>query len=121
MIRTKTAQVIDARTNKSEVVYFHLMDEVKNEASQTVTFYIATSYLNAENQFQQFGEISKATYAKSTFMTLFGEMSINEFEAAKDTLMIGQIDYINKYEPTGEEKFPFSKFWALTAEDLEIV
>lgn len=120
MIRTKQAQVIDARTNKSEIVYFHLMDEVRREQSQTVSFYIATSYHDG-TEFKQFGDISIAIFTKATFLKLYGELTTLDFEMQKDELMIAQIDYINKYIPTGEENNPFTKYWNLTSEDLEIV
>ena len=119
MIRTKQPQIIDAQNGKSEIVYFDISHELKDIVKGLVTFNMV-SFIMVDGQLQAIKE-NKAVYKLSTFNALYGAMTLNDFNANIDALMIGQIDYINKYTWVGNEVQPPVRFWNLTSEDLEIV
>ena len=119
MIRTKQPQLIDAQNGKSEIVYFDISHELKDIVKGLVTFNMV-SFIMVDGQLQAIKE-NKAVYKLSTFDALYGAMSLNDFNNQIDSLMIGQIDYINKYTWVGTEVQDPVRFWNLTANDLEIV
>jgi len=124
MIRTKTAQVIDAQNGMSEIVYFSITSEKKNYNTNTIEFTILSSIIgtNEAGQNGLFGfKENKAVFKLSTFNNLFGALSINDFEADKDQILIDQIDYINKHVWTGNEPMKKNSYWSLEKTDLEIV
>jgi len=119
MIRTKQPQLIDAQNGKSEIVYFDISHELKDIVKGLVTFNMV-SFIMVDGQLHAIKE-NKAVYKLSTFNALYGAMTLNDFNDQIDSLMIGQIDYINKYTWVGTEVQDPVRFWNLTANDLEIV
>lgn len=121
MIRTKTAQVIDSRTGETAIIYLTKVNQVSDTDKNVESFYIVSATMQEDGTLKQFGETIIATYKKSTYLALFGAMTLQEFSDNEDANMIAQIDYATAYTPTGNEVYPAPKFWGLTSADLEIV
>jgi len=125
MIKTKSPQIVDAQNGVSQIVYFNISHELADNLAKTRTFNVVT-YIEQTNEQGQTGLVaikeSKAIFKESTIQALYGSMTLVEFQASQDELLIAQIDYINSYTWTGTEaqKVPV-KYWSLTASDLEIV
>jgi len=124
MIRTKTAQVIDAQNGHSDIVYFMVTGEVKDYTNNTIKFTILSSVEAKDEKgndcFHGFKE-NQAVFKLTTFHSLFGSLTFDEYEATKDQLLINQIDYINKHTWTGNEPMAKNSYWDLVKTDLEIV
>ena len=124
MIKTKTAQIIDAQNGNVAEVYFSVTQERKLYSTKTIEFTILSSVIatdqNGNSQLVGIKE-NKAVFKLSTFDALFGAMTINEYEATKDQILINQIDYINKHVWTGNEPMLKNSYWNLVKTDLEIV
>lgn len=124
MIKTKTPQVIDAQTGKTGIVFFSTSHELIDDLKGVRTYNIA-KYIEVERDgnmvLMPIGE-NKIVFKESTIQQLFGSMTLADFQNEKNkSLLIGQIDFINKYEWTGNEAMPEIRYWDLTASDLEIV
>ena len=125
MIKTKTPQIVDAQNGVSQIVYFNISHELVDNLTKTRTYNVVT-YIEQVNEQGQAQLVpikeNKATFKESTIQTLYGTLSLVEFQAIQDEALIAQIDYINSYTWTGTEaqQTPV-KYWALTADDLEIV
>ena len=125
MIKTKLPQIVDAQNGVSKVVYFKVSHELVDNLSGT-RMYNVVSYIEQVNEQGQSQLVAikenKAIFKESTIQALYGAMTLIEFQASQDALLIAQIDYVNSYDWTGDEaqKEPV-KYWALTANDLEIV
>lgn len=118
-VKTKQAQLIDAQNGISEVVYFKKLAMTVNDLEDTVSFVIGTFVKQGEEYHQV--KATPCIFKQSTFEALFGEMTISQFNQSIPTIMIQQIDYVNKKTWDGTEIMPQIKFWSLSATDLEIV
>jgi len=125
MIETKEPQLIDARSGQNEIVYFDIISEIRDNTNDTRVIVFQTKVKIAEAtekdpaQFEVIGEDYYAVFKDSTYLALFGDMTLNEFEAAKPLTMISQIAYINTYDWKGDELSSPVKFWNLTENDMK--
>lgn len=121
MIRSKQPQVINAMLGKSEIVYLEVAIHIIMSKIEQRHFIIYASYINEKGEHVVISE-SKAVFKESTFMALFGALTLQQMKDQEDQLLIDQIDYINTYEWTGTEAQPEPvRFWNFTKDDLEIV
>ena len=106
------------RTGEFKVVYFSSAVTTINEDERfkdqigCVNFIIKILEFNEEEG--SFSEIKnespiEAKYKFSTYLSVFGNNTINQFHANKAQLMINQIVYNNE------------DYWGLTHDDLEVV
>lgn len=126
MVVTKEPQIIDAQNGATAKVYFKILNETKDHTNNTRVIIFATLVKDVVPsgepvQYSQFGKDQFAVFKEATYMALFGDMKISEFEAVKYQLLIDQIGYINSYEWTGKEIQKPVRFWSLTSNDLELV
>lgn len=105
MLKSTKKVIIDGRTGREEFIYLEIVAEQRD--SNNVSFLIQSKIM-VENVLQDLIKIP-AIYKKSTFFSLFGELSLNDFEVQKYELAKAQIEYNKK------------DFWNLTAEELEII
>jgi len=115
LVKSIDPVVINLRTGREEVVYFGVSlmqdnyNEIFKEEERTITYVIEVFEL-IDGNFISIQGVSPiaAKYKKSTYYSLFGEMTLNEIEAQKAALMIEQIDYNSE------------NYFGLTADKLEI-
>lgn len=103
MLKTKQSVLVDARTNKREIIYFEITNEQRD--ANNVSFLVQAKIM-VQDKLQDLIRIP-AIYKRSTFFGLFGAMTLNDFEEQKYELAKSQIEY-NK-----------EQYWDLTANDLE--
>ena len=124
MIKTKTAQIVDAQNVVSKVVFFDISHELVDNIKQTRTYNVVSliEEVKEGNTILTPIKETKAIFKEATILNLFGTLTLADFKAQKDALLIGQIDYINSYQWTGTEAQDAPvRFWSLTSADLEIV
>lgn len=119
IIKTKQPVVIDTRRNISEILYFEIISENRNDKAEFKNQNGLYSY-EVQIQVMRDGILVpaykiyptltsiQATYKLSTWFTLFGEMTPNAIEVEKPALMIAQFVY-NKAD-----------YWGLETNDYEV-
>ena len=123
MIKTKQPQVINEQRGKTAIVFFDITHELIDRV-RGVRTYNLVQFVEVEkngNITLEPTEENKIVFKESTVHSLFGALTLVEFQASQDALLIAQIDYINSYEWTGSEAMEPIRYWNLTASDLEIV
>jgi len=124
MIKTTTPQLIDAQNQISEIVYFDMGPSIHDRKDGlrrfNITIYVEAVNEEGENYYKGIKE-EMSVFKEATFMGLWGNLTLIEFEAQVDANLISQIDYINSYTWDGTEAQAPVRFWNLTASDLEIV
>lgn len=124
MIKSTTPQLIDAQNQISEIVYFDMgpaiHDRKKGLRKFNITIYIEDTDVNGDTYYKGIKE-EMSVFKEATFMGLWGNLTLIEFEAQVDANLISQIDYINSYTWDDTEAQAPVRFWNLTASDLEIV
>lgn len=123
MIKTTTPQVVNAQTGESAIVFFdithELIDRMKGIRTFNLVHFIEVEK-NGQTTLHPIGE-NKVIFKEATIQSLYGALTLTQFQNQMDALLIGQIEYINSYEWTGGEAMKPIRYWNLTASDLEIV
>lgn len=116
LVKSINPVLVDPATGRETVVYFGTTvmqdnySERFKDQNGCVTFVIDVFERIGDDYFVIPGiHPISAKYKRSTYFALFGEMTLNEFEAQKAELMIAQIN------------FNSSQYFGLTSSDLEIV
>jgi len=124
MIKSTTPQLIDAQNQISEIVYFDMGPAIHDRKDGlrrfNITIYVEAVNEEGENYYKGIKE-EMSVFKEATFMGLWGNLTLIEFEAQVDANLISQIDYINSYTWDSTEAQAPVRFWNLTASDLEIV
>lgn len=115
LVKSIEPVLINERTGQSDYIYFVNTKRVEDSAQYfkdqfgCVTFTIGFYTKNEDGKFIEIPGISphKAQYKLSTFMTLFGTFSFNEFQATKADIMIQEINANSV------------NYWGLTSDKLE--
>lgn len=121
MIRSKEKQLINPQMGISEIVYLWVELLIKARTLKQRHVVVHAGYVGANGEKVVISE-TKAVFKEETFLALFGDLTLSQFEASQPELLIQQIDYTNKYVWTGQEAQPERvRYWDFTAEDLEVV
>jgi len=124
MIKSTTPQLIDAQNQISEIVYFDMGPAIHDRKDGlrrfNITIYVEAVNEEGENYYKGIKE-EMSVFKEATFMGLWGNLTLIEFEDQVDANLISQIDYINSYTWDGTEAQEPVRFWNLTASDLEVV
>lgn len=123
MIRSKTPQLIDAQNQTSAIVYLDMNPAVQDRVGGIRKFNITTYIEITVDGVTTLRGIKEnlAVFKETTFLSLWGDLTLIEFNDQMDANLITQIDYINSYDWDGTEAQQPVRFWNLTASDLEIV
>ena len=123
MIKSKTPQLIDAQNQVSAIVYLDMSpaihDRVNGLRQFNITTYIEVT-IDGVTSLQGIKE-NLAVFKDETFLAIWGDLTLIEFNDQIDANLIAQIVYINSYEWDGTEAQSPVRFWSLEATDLEIV
>jgi hypothetical protein len=118
MIKSKTAQIIDARKGLSEIVFFTIPTVMFNYSGDQVKVDVQTSTDEAaegeDQRLVPFGSPITVDWTVAEFFALFGTTSLNDFNTNKYELLKVEIDKANK----GEGGYD-NKVWDLKLADLE--
>lgn len=127
MIRTTKQVLINPQFNQSEVIYFEITERFEgltrtNQGEIDVVAFKMRMYTLQGETKTVIGE-NPVMFRKSTFVSLFGNMTYNDFLSQLDTLMIQQILYVNNKTWTGTEiqKVLYFPNDITSTSDLEIV
>lgn len=126
MIRTKEAQLINPQLGESDVVYFKTLVGISDHVNDLERFNIGVFVKKMIENVEYFvpayaNNESMGTFQKSTFLSIFGAMTLNDFHANLDFSLMQQIEYINNFNWSGVPTEQIIRFWDLSASDMEIV
>lgn len=124
MIKSTTPQLIDAQNQVSEIVYLEMGPAIQDRKNGLRKFNITISIEDTDengNTYYKGIKEDMSVFKESTFLGLWGTLTLAEFENQVDANLISQIDYINSYTWDGTEAQEPIRFWNLTSSDLEIV
>jgi len=114
IVRTNTQIVLDNQIfpNPTSELYFVVENKEESYEFDTIRFMVKV-FKNIQTEengdpILSLWRVLPASYKSSTFYTLFGETTLNNFKANMNTLMIQEISYNN------------AKWFGLTSTDLEI-
>jgi len=121
MIKTKTAQTTNARKGLAAIVFFKINTIIFNYDADQIKVMVQTYTDEREEGAEEalyvpFDSPITVDFTIAEFLTLFGTNTLNDFDANKYAMLIGEIDKANKGEGNYE-----NKVWDLTAADLETV
>lgn len=124
MIRTKQPKVINPQLGESAIIYFKTLVGISDYQNKTQHFNIGMfvkKQINGVDTFVSALPESMGTFNQSTFLSIFGDMTVTQFIDNLDSSLMAQIEYINNFQWSGEKTEKIIRFWDLTAADLEIV
>ena len=123
MIKSKNELVINAMEGSKSLVFFRaeLDMDTLNQPFVVVNVHAMVPAMNEKNEtvLQSIKSV-RAVFKKSVFDKRFGKLTVNNLGKKWDQFLIDGIDRVNKHEWTGKENQPFTKFWDLTTDDLEV-
>lgn len=147
MIRTKVAQVIDAKNRLDGVVYMCAKNREENDDAKIVTYetymYILVNvikpkqvevinqnelgedYIEFVTELWVYPELKQVgynivSYKFETFFTAFATINQADFKTQTDQLMINEINLVNQSICNPKEK-QCNYYWYLQTSDLEVV
>lgn len=123
MIRSKDPQLVDAQNGAMAVVYMeiHDMEMREKRLGGPIVSYLVSKYMKNENGILVPIDQSIAMFKMSTWLNLFGALTMQYIQANKDQLFITQIGYVNALQYDGTE-LQRVRYWPnTTAADWEIV
>lgn len=121
IIRSKTPQLINPQMGISAIVYMFVELQIKARELKQRHIIIHSAYVDGNGKAVIISE-TKAVFKEATFVALFGDLTIDQFNEMEGDLLIQQIDYTNKYVWTGNEAQPEPvRYWDFEAADLEVI